>query len=123
MDPAASIVASVFGSLAMQAAPLMIAPLASWLVTVAEKAPPIPYEGKTRTGIMTALAVAAFALNAALAWSSGNLDTVDWTHGAKLIVDSLTSAGVAAGGYAILWMGPRAAPKLRSSVIHWRLPC
>jgi len=89
-----------------QLAPLVIAPLASALATAAEKAPAIPYQGETRTGIVLALSVAALALRVALAWATGTLATVDWTEAARLLVEAGTAALVAAGGYALAHRKP-----------------
>lgn len=75
--------------------------LAAALAKLAEKAPGVPYEGKSKAGIIAALTVAAIACRWGLAWATGTLPGIDWQADARLLVEALAGALAAAGGYAI----------------------
>jgi hypothetical protein len=82
-------------------APLLIAPLAAALAKAAERAPGVPYEGRSKAGIVAALTLAAIACRWALAWATGTLPGVDWAADLRLLLDALMAAGLAAGGYSL----------------------
>ena len=98
MDP--KLIAQL-GALLVIAAPFIIAPLASLLASLAEKAPPFPYDGQSKAGIVAALLLASLVVRAALAWTTGTLMAIDWGGELKAITDTLTAAGLAAGWYAV----------------------
>lgn len=88
-------------ALLLQAAPVLIAPLAGGAAKVAEKLPVIPYVGGSKLGIIAALTVAAFVARVALAWATGTLAGINWEGELRLVVDAVAAALLAAGGYAI----------------------
>lgn len=92
--------------LASVVATVLTSPVASGLAKLAEKAPG-PYEGKTKTGIVLALSLAAFLVRVGLAWATGDLASVDWQEGASLVVQAFLAAFTAAGAYAIARMKPK----------------
>lgn len=102
MDTTTAIILGAFGPIALKAAPLLVAPLASLLATAAKKAP-IPYEGRYTASIVAVLLLMAWLCNAGVAYFTGTWAAVDWQTVSKLLLDTLTTAGTAAGGYALLW--------------------
>lgn len=80
--------------------PLLAGPIVSLAVSALERAP-VPFEGKTKAGIITALLGASAALRIATAWVSGDLAHID-VEDVKLIVGLFVDALVAAGGYALV---------------------
>ncbi len=110
MNPTLTALLTAAGPLLVQATPLLIAPLASLLVAAAERAPAVPYEGRTKAGIVAALLVAALVVRVALAWVTGTLAAVDWQAELTIVLDALKAAGIAAGGYAIARSSKPALP-------------
>lgn len=80
--------------------PLIAGPIVSVAVTALERAP-VPFEGKTKAGIVAALLGASAALRIATAWASGDLAQVN-VEDVKLVVGMVIDALVAAGGYALV---------------------
>ena len=80
--------------------PLLAGPIVSLAVSALEKAP-VPFEGKTKAGIVAALLGASAAIRVATAWASGDLTKLD-PEDVKIVVGVVVDALVAAGGYALL---------------------
>lgn len=80
--------------------PLLAGPIVSLAVSALEKAP-VPFEGKTKAGIVTALLGASAALRLATAWASGDLTKLD-PEDVKIVAGIAVDALVAAGGYALM---------------------
>ena len=80
--------------------PLLAGPIVSLAVSALEKAP-VPFEGKTKAGIVTALLGASAALRLATAWASGDLTKLD-PEDVKIVAGIVVDALVAAGGYALM---------------------
>jgi hypothetical protein len=80
--------------------PLVAGPIVSLVVSSVEKAP-VPFEGKTKAGIVAALLAASAGLRVAVAWASGDLTKLD-PEDVKIVVGVLVDALVAAGGYALM---------------------
>lgn len=80
--------------------PLVAGPIVSLVVSAVEKAP-VPFEGKTKAGIVAALLAASAGLRIAVAWVSGDLTKLD-PEDVKIVVGVLVDALVAAGGYALM---------------------
>lgn len=80
--------------------PLLAGPIVSLAVSALEKAP-VPFEGKTKAGIVAALLAASAALRVATAWASGDLSKLD-PEDVKIVAGIMVDALVAAGGYALM---------------------
>jgi hypothetical protein len=82
--------------------PLVIAPLASVITEAAKQVPGVPFDGRTKATILAALLVVSLLLRVAIAWVTGTLDTISWADELRVLVDAITAALTAAGGYALL---------------------
>lgn len=82
--------------------PLAIAPLASIITEAARRVPAVPFDGATKAGILAALLAVSLCIRVAIAWVTGTLDAVAWSDELRVLVDAITAALTAAGGYALL---------------------
>lgn len=91
-------------NIVLQILPLVIGPLAAFLTELAKKAP-IPFEGKTATGIIVALgalsSLLTLAAEIAIAYYSGTLASYDWNHAGQVLVQVVTAILTAAGTYGL----------------------
>jgi len=81
--------------------PLVLAPAVSLITKALEQRPEVAYAGQTKAGIVAALLGVSIASRFGLAAYTGQLDTLDLGEDIKLFGEALTSALVAAGGYAL----------------------
>lgn len=81
--------------------PLVLAPAVSLITKALEQRPQVPYGGQTKAGIVAALLGVSIAARFGLAAYTGQLQTLDLGEDVKLFGEALTSALVAAGGYAL----------------------
>ena len=82
--------------------PLAIAPLASIITEAARRVPAVPFDGATKAGILAALLAVSLCIRVAIAWVTGTLDNMIWHDELRVLVEALTAALTAAGGYALL---------------------
>lgn len=80
--------------------PLVAGPIVSLVVSALEKAP-VPFEGKTKAGIVAALLGASAALRVMIAYLNGDLSQINHED-VKIVVGVIIDALVAAGGYALV---------------------
>ena len=89
----------------LQLLPLLIGPIAAALTELAKKAPAVPFEGKTTTGLIVVLGALStlltLAAEIAIAYLAGNLATYDWSRAINLLVPAVTSVLTAAGAYGL----------------------
>lgn len=90
----------------LQLLPLVIGPVVAGLTEMAKRAPAVPFEGKTTTGLIVALgALSTFlvvAIEVAIAYLSGNLAAYDWNRAINLLVPAVTSILTAAGAFGLI---------------------
>lgn len=82
--------------------PLVLGPVVAGLVETAKRVPVIPFEGRTRAAIVSALVLVSLVLRVALAWATGQLATFAWDAELRLALEAIIAALVAAGGYSLL---------------------
>lgn len=88
---------------------LLVSPLASMLTTLLAKAPGVPFEGRTKAGILAALLLCSTLLTVATAWLQGTLGSLDVTAIARLLLDAGTMAAFAYTGHTTAKQLARAA--------------
>jgi hypothetical protein len=82
--------------------PLAIAPLASVITEAMRRVPAVPFDARTKAGILAVLLAVSLLLRVAIAWVTGTLDRISWADELRVLVDAITAALTAAGGYALL---------------------
>lgn len=84
------------------ALPLIIGPAVSLVVEAAKRAPAVPFSGKSRAGVALALLVVSLGARAGLAWVNGDLGSLDWATELRILLEGVSAALVAAGGYSLV---------------------
>ncbi|MEB3196831.1 MAG: hypothetical protein VKP62_06465 [Candidatus Sericytochromatia bacterium] len=82
--------------------PLAIAPLASLITEAARRVPAVPFDATTKASILAVLLAVSLVIRVAIAWVTGSLDSLNWAGELRVILDAVTAALTAAGGYALL---------------------
>lgn len=82
--------------------PLLIAPAASVITEAARRVPAVPFDAATKASILAVLLAVSLVIRVAIAWVTGSLDALDWAGELRVLLDAVTAALTAAGGYALL---------------------
>jgi hypothetical protein len=88
----------------LQLLPFVIGPVVALLTEWGKKAP-IPFEGKSTTGLIVVLgilsSVLTVVLEVAIAYYSGNLAAYDWNRAVNVLIEAGKTLFVAAGAFGL----------------------